>query len=232
MPPNTLFLDLGGVLLTYDPSAAAPAVPPRTTHALLASAEWAAYERGATPQATCYADLASRHPGLAGAAAVAAAIDAVAASATLNAPLVRLVAALRARRRHGVQVFPASNIPAEGFARVRGRLPADLFDGDAAAFTSAALRVRKPQPEFYAAVLRAARVPRPGDAVFVDDRAENVEGAKRAGMHGVLYTGVEGLAGVLDEVFGGLEGDGTGEKGKEREMESLGREVEGAVVGS
>jgi len=43
---------------------------------------------------------------------------------------------------------------------------------------------------------------RPGEAVFVDDRQDNVDAATRVGLHGVRYAGVQGLRDVLAERFG------------------------------
>lgn len=44
----------------------------------------------------------------------------------------------------------------------------------------------KPDPEFYLACAAAAGRP-PGECIFIDDLAENVEGANRAGLIGVAY---------------------------------------------
>lgn len=55
-----------------------------------------------------------------------------------------------------------------------------LFDGRV--FCSAQFRLAKPDPAIFlacAAALDAA----PGDVLFVDDKAENAEGARRAGLH-------------------------------------------------
>jgi epoxide hydrolase-like predicted phosphatase len=46
--------------------------------------------------------------------------------------------------------------------------------------------VRKPDPEIYRRALRRLDV-LPQEAVFVDDRLPNVSGARRMGMHGILF---------------------------------------------
>jgi putative hydrolase of the HAD superfamily len=50
----------------------------------------------------------------------------------------------------------------------------------------------KPSPEFYAACASAAGRPA-GECAFIDDLAENVQGANRAGLIGVHYFDVPGL---------------------------------------
>jgi putative hydrolase of the HAD superfamily len=48
----------------------------------------------------------------------------------------------------------------------------------------------KPEPAFYSQVL--AGLARPAEAcVFIDDRQENVEAARRIGMRGIVYNGTE-----------------------------------------
>ncbi|MBI5242064.1 MAG: HAD family phosphatase [Elusimicrobia bacterium] len=64
------------------------------------------------------------------------------------------------------------------------------------AILSYRLGLRKPGAAIYEAALRRARV-RPGEALFIDDMAENVEGARRAGMRALRYGGAKKLEGEL-----------------------------------
>ena len=50
----------------------------------------------------------------------------------------------------------------------------------------------KPSTAFYLACAEAAGAD-PGDCVFIDDLPENVEGARAAGLVGMLYESTEGL---------------------------------------
>jgi putative hydrolase of the HAD superfamily len=52
-------------------------------------------------------------------------------------------------------------------------------------FTSHELKARKPEPEIYRAVVAALGVPA-GEILFVDDREENVAGAKKVGLKAEL----------------------------------------------
>ena len=54
------------------------------------------------------------------------------------------------------------------------------------------VRSLKPEPAIYDEAIRRAGVA--ADRIFfVDDRVENVEGARRAGMDAVVFTGVDQL---------------------------------------
>jgi FMN phosphatase YigB (HAD superfamily) len=62
----------------------------------------------------------------------------------------------------------------------------------------------KPSREFYDACARAAGVP-PSECIFIDDLPENVEGARVAGLRGIVYRDTPGL---LDDLRGlGVEVD-------------------------
>ncbi len=59
-------------------------------------------------------------------------------------------------------------------------------------YVSYQLGVMKPKDEFYAGVIRGEGFP-PSEMVFIDDLAENVDGARRAGFAAVLFRGVSDL---------------------------------------
>lgn len=59
-------------------------------------------------------------------------------------------------------------------------------------FTSAFVGLRKPDEAIYRLALDVTQ--RPAEScVFIDDRALNVEGARRVGMHALHYRGLDGL---------------------------------------
>ncbi|MDR1613707.1 MAG: HAD family phosphatase [Planctomycetota bacterium] len=55
----------------------------------------------------------------------------------------------------------------------------------------------KPAPETYREAARNADAP-PGACLFIDDLPENVEGARNAGMAGIVFAGAERLRGELE----------------------------------
>jgi FMN hydrolase / 5-amino-6-(5-phospho-D-ribitylamino)uracil phosphatase len=66
------------------------------------------------------------------------------------------------------------------------------------AFLSFELGVRKPDPEAYLAPCRALGIA-PGEALFVDDRAENCDAARALGMDAVVFEGAPCLRVALAE---------------------------------
>jgi putative hydrolase of the HAD superfamily len=72
----------------------------------------------------------------------------------------------------------------------------DIFS---AFFSSCYVRMRKPDVGIYQ---MASRVMQRGadECIFVDDRAENVEGARKAGMNGIHFQNVAQLTGELENL--------------------------------
>jgi putative hydrolase of the HAD superfamily len=66
------------------------------------------------------------------------------------------------------------------------------------AYLSVDLGLKKPDREIYATVLADTEC-QPDRMVFVDDREENVEGARLAGMHALLFANVNQLERELSE---------------------------------
>ncbi len=65
-------------------------------------------------------------------------------------------------------------------------------------FSSCYLKMKKPEPEIYQAVLRI--IQKKGEqCLFVDDREENIEGAKKCGFHTLHLPQVEDLEKLLKE---------------------------------
>lgn len=53
-------------------------------------------------------------------------------------------------------------------------------------FISTNMHLVKPDPRAYRFILKKLKI-KPSEAVMVDDRGVNVQGAKKVGMHGILY---------------------------------------------
>lgn len=65
----------------------------------------------------------------------------------------------------------------------------DIFD---AVFASNKIGLSKPHPDFYRYILNHERID-PGNAIFVDDVAENVNAATRLGITSILFTDSQSL---------------------------------------
>jgi putative hydrolase of the HAD superfamily len=74
----------------------------------------------------------------------------------------------------------------------------DIFD---VRVFSAEEGVRKPDPEIYRLALSRLGVA-PAEAIFVDDRLKNVEGARRVGMHALHFTDSAGIRQEISRLLG------------------------------
>lgn len=111
-------------------------------------------------------------------------------------PVWRLVRALKPRYRLGL----LSNTNPWHFEHsIRPTAVFPLFDAVTLSYEVGAM---KPDPRIYADAVAKLTLP-PAACVFIDDLAENVEGARAAGMRGIHYTGPEALEIALRDL--GLE---------------------------
>jgi HAD superfamily hydrolase (TIGR01509 family) len=110
----------------------------------------------------------------------------------LNEPVSRLIASLKSR---GYTLILGSNTNLMHALHFRRKFAAtlDLFDALVLSYEVGCL---KPDVRFYEACASAAGA-RAGSCVFIDDLAENVEGARNAGLLGVHYQGDGGLIASL-----------------------------------
>jgi HAD superfamily hydrolase (TIGR01509 family) len=90
------------------------------------------------------------------------------------------------------------------FAQIVPELPA-LF-GDAVV-CSGQMRLSKPDPAAFRTCLARLGAPVPAQVLFVDDNADNVEGARTAGLDALVFTDTLALRGVLRERGFELSGD-------------------------
>jgi epoxide hydrolase-like predicted phosphatase len=107
---------------------------------------------------------------------------------TLNEPIAELVRMLKAR---GYRLLLGSNtneLHADHFLREYAETMAH-FDHLVLSYQVGHI---KPSVEFYRACARLAEV-EPSECIFIDDRPENVEGARQAGLTAILFDHVDGL---------------------------------------
>jgi len=104
-------------------------------------------------------------------------------------PLLRALAA-----RHRTVFF--SNTNAAHWAHVTAHYPALAHAHHA--YLSHELGLTKPDPASFQRVLELEGCA-PADAIFIDDRAENVNAATALGMHGIVFTNAARFRGALAE---------------------------------
>ena len=95
------------------------------------------------------------------------------------------------------RLFLVSNTDGVHHAHISTMIPLDdLFESQIVSYLVGA---EKPNAKIYKVALDAAKVPAE-NCVFIDDRAENIAGAKRAGMHGIVFRDVVQLKQELAEL--------------------------------
>jgi HAD superfamily hydrolase (TIGR01509 family) len=99
------------------------------------------------------------------------------------------------RRKGKYRLVLVSNTDVRRFSFVKQRFPEVLvFDQYVLSYE---LGFMKPHPEIYRRALEAAQASA-GESVFIDDLQENIEGAARVGIQGILYEPVTDLEGRLN----------------------------------
>jgi epoxide hydrolase-like predicted phosphatase len=108
---------------------------------------------------------------------------------------------IRALREEGYKVGLLTNNVREGSTSWRAKIPVDeLFD---VVIDSSEVGMRKPNPAIYLLALEQLGVDDPSRAVFIDDAPGNVEGARAAGLHALLFEDAESCLTALDLLLEG-----------------------------
>jgi epoxide hydrolase-like predicted phosphatase len=97
-----------------------------------------------------------------------------------NTEMMEFILSLKPKYKTGV-ISDAWSGTREGMKDI---INSDIFD---VIVFSAEEGVQKPDPEIYYRALTQLGIA-PGEAIFVDDRERNVEGAREVGMHAVVFT--------------------------------------------
>ena len=98
-------------------------------------------------------------------------------------PLTQTWDFIRELKTSGYSIYLLSNAPvyfADHAEEVLNEFDGILF--------SAPVLLAKPQPEFYQLLFDKWKLD-PKDCFFLDDKPENIEGAKKIGMDGIVFTG-------------------------------------------
>lgn len=110
-----------------------------------------------------------------------------------------VVERIRALRAEGVRTGLVTNNVKEMADGWRALVAADeLFD---VVVDSSSVGVRKPDPRIFSIALERLGVTDPDRAVFLDDVASNVEGARLAGLRGIVVDDVDEALAELDTLL-------------------------------
>jgi len=116
---------------------------------------------------------------------------------TISDPVPGVHAIVEALDERGVPLFAITNFSAEFWAPFRAREDA-FFRRFRGIIVSGEEKLLKPDPAIYYRALDRFGL-KPAEALFVDDRLINVQGAEAVGMHGHLFTGADGLRERLEQ---------------------------------
>jgi 2-haloacid dehalogenase len=199
MPVTSIIFDVGHVLYDWDPRVLYERLIPEG-EALdvflrdVCTREWHFQHDAGRPFAETSTELAARHPAHA---------ELIAAWGPRFAEMIpgpiagmpELVAELDAA---GVPLYAITNFSGEFFAPFRAA-EATLFDRFRDIVVSGDERLVKPDPAIYRLALARFGL-EPGEAVFIDDREENVAAAEALGITGIVFTGEPALRQRLVEL--------------------------------
>ena len=110
---------------------------------------------------------------------------------TIRDPVPGVHAIVEALDARGVPLFAITNFSADFWAPFHAR-EAEFFRRFRDIVVSGEEKLLKPDPAIYYRALDRFGL-RPADALFIDDRAINVQGARAVGMHAHLFTTAEEL---------------------------------------
>lgn len=119
-------------------------------------------------------------------------------------PDLATLALARDIRNQGVRTAILSNMPHDLLAYVRRNF--DWLDDFAVKVWSCELGIVKPDPAIYQVCLDALDC-EPGRALFFDDRQNNVEAARLAGMEAHLFTSAAQARSIVQRGMSSLEAD-------------------------
>ncbi|KAJ0413749.1 HAD-like domain-containing protein [Aspergillus carlsbadensis] len=190
---------MGDVLFTWNPIADT-SITLDNMRDIMNSETWHDFERGHLSATECYSlrgTALSLSP-----SEIAATFQQTTASLSPDKNMTALVHELKS---HGAAVYMMTNTPRGDFDVLRRvEYVWEAFDG---VFASGYVGFRKPDAGFYEMVLREVGV-EAGQVLFVDDKLENVVGARESGMVGVHFGDVQSGCAEIRALVGLAETEG------------------------
>ena len=181
---STVVFDLGGVVLSWAPQLPYEQVlPAGEVPAFLAAIDFPSWNRALDAGQTFEAaerSLIARFPE--SAAAVRAYREHFLRS--LTGPVPGTGAVIAELQQAGVRLLALTNWSAESFPHARGHFR--LLDRFEAIVVSGEERLMKPDRAIFELFFRRTGLV-PEDCVFIDDLPENIQGARAAGLRGLVF---------------------------------------------
>ncbi len=192
---DTVVFDMGGVLVDWDPrylyaKLIGDVAERERFLTTVATQEWNERHDEGRSFAEGIAELSAAHP------RYRALIEAYFTRwpEMIRGQIEASVAILRRLKARAVPLYVLSNWSAETWGHAEARFEwLELFDG---LVISGFEGTRKPRPEIFQRLIERFAIV-PGRAIFIDDVAANVEGARRAGLRAHHFQGGVGLEAEL-----------------------------------
>lgn len=199
---RALIVDLGDVLFTWS-ATTTTTVSGKTVKKIISSPTWSEYECGLITEEACYARSAeqfSLQP-----SDLAEAISQARSTIQSNDSMIAVIHELKEAANGALRVYAMSNMSKEDYA-ILSSMVADwlIFDQ---VFISGHVGMRKPNLSFYRHVLDSTHTDAV-DAIFVDDKFENVFSARSVGLYGIIFDNNVNLTRVLRNALGDPIGRG------------------------
>ena len=105
---------------------------------------------------------------------------------------------IRRLKAAGYNIYGLSNWSMETFPLVRDKYP--IFKEMQGRVVSGEEHLIKPEPEIYHCLMNRFSL-KAEESVFIDDNADNVEGARAVGMHAIQFRSAEQVERELKEVY-------------------------------
>ena len=165
---------------------------------ILSSTTWTEYECGRIGQDACYHQVAQCFS--VAAPEVAEAFSQARDSLQPDNAMISFIHELKEATQGTMQVYAMSNVSKEDYAVLSTKL-ADwsVFNR---VFTSGHAGMRKPDLGFYRHVLEEIKLA-PEEAVFVDDKTENVLAARSLGINSIVFDNYSTVTCTLRNIFDG-----------------------------
>ena len=178
---KALIMDIGDVLFTWS-ATTKTTISARTLKKIISSSPWFDYECGRIPEDVCYVQVGEQfnlRP-----EEVGAAFSQARDSLQPNESMIAALSEFKAESNGNLRIYAMSNISGPDYA-VLSTKPAEwsVFDR---VFISGDAGMRKPNLGFYHYVLEETQT-LPQDAIFVDDKFENVFSARSIGIQAIVF---------------------------------------------
>ena len=197
MPPSSwqaIVLDLGNVVFEW---SSEPIGEVRATlKSIMKSDIYAQYETGQISTEDQFYETVGQQLGV-DATHIRTTFQNARASLQVNGQLVELIRELKQTTE--ITVYALSNIPQSDIEYLQREHPSamDIFDQ---VFASGFVGLRKPDLGFFKMVTEKSRL-LPERMIFVDDKAENVDAARKVGFCGIRFEGTDALCDRLRDLI-------------------------------